>query len=82
MNGKVVVWDESTGWTVVVQNGSGDTLERSYVSMRNHASPHGFAQRFAAHYGRPDPLPIEYAGKSKDYDREMRAIANDPHFMS
>ena len=80
--GKVIVLNEATGWTIYVENSAGETVDQAYVSLRNWASPAKPAKDFAAHYGRPEPLPIEYRGNSRDYDREIRAIANDPHFMT
>lgn len=75
--GKVIILNEATGWTVFVRGADGATLEQSYVSGRNHSSPYDRAQEYSARHG----FPIEHGGNSKDYDREMRAIARDPRFM-
>lgn len=78
---KAVVLNESTGWTVTLVRENGERLKPFYVSGRHHGSPHQEARRVAATYGAAD-VTFEYAGDSPDYDREMKAIAADPHFMS
>jgi hypothetical protein len=78
---KAVVLNESTGWTVTLVRDNGERLPSFYVSARHHGSPHQEARRVAAHYGAAD-VTFEYAGNSPDYEREMKAIAADPYFMS
>lgn len=78
---KAIVLNEATGWTVTLVRDNGERLPPFYVSARHHGSPHEETRRMAAHYGAAD-VTFEYAGDSPDYDREMKAIAADPHFMS
>ena len=78
---KVTVWSESTGWTLIVLSGTGAFLGRHYVSMRHNSGAHDTIEELKRLYNEAT-VDVVWAGKSADYDREMHAIANDPHFMS